>query len=87
MAVDKKLNDPLVQCQVELFGYINSIDVFCTHVLPFIETTIYDRALRQYFNLMSSTCKYLEKVVVDNPVFHAQLPQPKKHSHKGWRYY
>ena len=83
MAVDKKLNDPLVQCQAELLGYSSSINVFCTHVLLLIETTMHDCTLGQYFNLMHSNCKYLEKVVVDNPVFHAELPQPKMHSHKG----
>ena len=89
MVVDDNRSDPLVTYQCEILSYIGKIIRFCENVLPFIKTTINDRALGQYFSIIRSTCKYFAKVVVDNEVFHVKLdPAPKNPSYrKGWTYY
>ena len=86
---DDKPSDPIVNYQCDLLGYMRHMISFCEHVLPYIKTTVYDRALGQYFNLIRSTSKYFENVVVDNEVFHVKLDPPHKtHStRKGWTYY
>ena len=89
MVVDDQISDPLVTYKCEILSYIGKIIRFCENVLPYIKTTLHDRALGQYFNIIRCTCKYFEKVVVDNEVFHVKLdPPPKKPSYrKGWTYY
>ena len=89
MVVDDNRSDPLVTFTCEILSYIGKIMRFCENVLPFIKTTNNDMALGQYFNVIHSTCKYFEKVVVDNEVFHVKLNDPpKKPSYrKGWTYY
>ena len=86
---DDKPSDPIVNYQCDLLGYMGHMISFCEHVLPYIKTTVHDRALGQYFNLIRSTCKYFEKVVTENEVFHVKLdPVRKKHcTRKGWTYY
>ena len=87
---DDKLSDPIVNYQCDLLGYMGHMISFCEHVVPYIKTTLHDRALGQYFNVIRSTCKYFEKVVMENEVFHLKLdpPPPKRHSsRKGWTYY
>ena len=87
---DDKLSDPIVNYQCDLLGYMGHMISFCEHVVPYIKTTLHDRALGQYFNVIRLTCKYFEKVVMENEVFHLKLdpPPPKRHSsRKGWTYY
>ena len=66
MVVDDNRSDPLVTFTCEILSYIGKIMRFCENVLPFIKTTNNDMALGQYFNVIHSTCKYFEKVVVNN---------------------
>ena len=86
---DDKTSDPIVNYKCDLLGYMGNMISFCEHVLPYIKSTLHDRALGQYWNVIRSTCKYFEKVVMDNEVFHVKLdPPPKKRSYrKGWIYY
>ena len=86
---DDNIGDPIVEYKCQLLGYMGHMISFCEHVLPYIKTTVHDRALGQYFNLIRSTCKYFEKVVTENEVFHVKLDPPrKKHfTRKGWTYY
>ena len=86
---DDKTTDHIVKYKCELLGYMGHMILFCEHVLPYIKSTLHDRALGQYWNVIRTTCKYFEKVVMDNEVFHVKLdPPPKKHSYrKGWTYY
>ena len=89
IVVDHQLSDPIVDYQLQILGYIGNINRFCENIMPYIKTTVHDRALGQYWNVIRSTCKYFEKVVMDNEVFHVKVdPPPKKRSYrKGWTYY
>ena len=81
MVVDHKEKDPIVTYQCQILGYIGNIMCFCNNVIPYIKTTMHDRALGQYYNIIRSTCKYFEKLVMDNEIFHVKLDPPPKNVH------
>ena len=86
MVVDHKEKDPIVTYQCQILGYIGNIMCFCNNVIPYIKTTMHDRALGQYYNIIRSTCKYFEKLVMDNENIsrEARSPPPKNvHIVKG----
>lgn len=62
--------------RMEVHSLCCEIQVFCKEVKPFINTTMNDSAIGQFFNIMFSTNKFLEKTVMDNPIFHAIYPTP-----------
>ena len=62
--------------QMEIHQYCCGIQVFCKELKPYIKSTLINNAIRQCFNVMHSTCKFFEKTVMDNPIFHAVDPNP-----------
>ena len=62
--------------QMEIHSICCEIQVFCKEVKPYIKSTLIDSAIGQFFNIIFSTCKFFEKTVMDNPVFHAVAPNP-----------
>ena len=64
------------QRQMEIHSICCEIQVFCKNVKPYIKSTLVDSAIGQFFNIMQSTCKFFEKTVMDNPIFHAVDPNP-----------
>lgn len=72
--------------QIEVHSLCCEIQIFCKHVTPYMKNTMIDRAIGQFFNIMSATCKFLEKTVMDNPIFHAVDPNPPRRK-KCFKYY
>ena len=64
------------QRQMEIHSICCEIQMFCKEVKPYIKSTLINDAIRQFFNIMQSTCKFFEKTVMDNPIFHAVEPNP-----------
>ena len=64
------------QRQMEIYSICCEIQVFCKEVKPYIKSTLINNAIRQFFNIMHSTCKFFERTVMDNPIFHAVDPKP-----------
>ena len=64
------------QRQMEIHSICCEIQVFCKNVKPYIQSTLINNSIRQFFNIMSSTCKFFERTVMENPIFHAVDPNP-----------
>ena len=64
------------QRQMEIHSLCCEMQVFCKNVKPYIKATLINNAIKQFFNIMYYTCKFFEKTVMDNPLFHAVDPKP-----------
>ena len=64
------------QRQMEIHSICCEIQVFCKEVKPHIKSTLINNAIRQFFNIMHSICKFFERTVMDNPIFHVVDPNP-----------
>ena len=64
------------QRQMEIHSLCCEIQVFCKGVRPYIKSTLINNAIRQCFNIMYYTCKFFERTVMENPIFHAVDPNP-----------
>ena len=74
---NKHINPNLVKHrQMEIHQICCEIQVFCKGVRPYIKSSLINNAIRQFFNIINSTCKFFEKTVMDNPIFHAVDPNP-----------
>ena len=74
---DKDINPNFrKQRQMEIHSICCEIQVFCKGVKPYIKSTLINNAIRQFFNIINSTCKFFEKTVMENPIFHAVDPNP-----------
>ena len=74
---DKDINPNLKkQRQMEIHSICCEIQVLCKGVKPYIKSTLINNAIRQFFNIINSTCQFFEKTVMENPIFHAVDPNP-----------
>ena len=74
---NEHINPNLVkQRRMEIYEICCEIQVFCKGVRPYIKLSLINNAIRQFFNIINSTCKFFEKTVMDNPIFPAVDPNP-----------
>ena len=64
------------QRQMEIHSLCCEMQVFCKGVRPYIKATLINDAIGQFFNIIYYTCKFFEKTVMDNPIFHSVDPNP-----------
>ena len=83
-----RINPNLIeQRRMEVHTLCCELQLFCKRVRPFIKETMIDRAIGQFFNIMNASGRYFEKIVMDNQIFHAQLPGVPKKSRKITKFY
>ena len=73
--------------RMEIHSICCEIQTFAKNVKPYIQKTMIDCALGQFFNIMQTTGRFLEKVVMDNEIFHATHPHYPKKTKKITKFY
>ena len=65
-----------LEMQLQIHMYLRDIIVFCNHALPYVKNLVDDMAIKNYWTMMFSVCKFIEQIVLDNEVLHVKPDPP-----------